>query len=211
MPAVASSHTGLTPPASAGRVNSNVRPHQIHFQCLHCFKSFRPWKSNSTTQGFGAAVSASNSCCIPNFAKLAAPVAPTTEKSSSVSWRRKSRNPSSARNSFHWRFSLLRWPCSLIDQRTLTKTHAWSTTRFAHPSGSRQAMAGNFATTRAPQLPKHGEHLPRSPRLAGRDALPTASPAAAEYRPCYRLSRHGEARWCAKEKITLRQGARGAA
>ena len=28
MPAVASSHTGLTPPASAGRVNSNVRPHE---------------------------------------------------------------------------------------------------------------------------------------------------------------------------------------
>ena len=32
MPAVASSHTGLTPPASAGRVNSNVRPHTSMLQ-----------------------------------------------------------------------------------------------------------------------------------------------------------------------------------
>ncbi len=31
MPAVASSHTGLTTPASADRVNSNVRPHQTPF------------------------------------------------------------------------------------------------------------------------------------------------------------------------------------
>ena len=38
-----------------------------------------------------------------------------------------------------------------------------------------------------------------------------ACPAAAEYRPCYRLSRHGDARWFAKEKLILRHSARGAA
>jgi hypothetical protein len=203
--------TRASRPASAVGVSSNVRPHQTHIPCLPYFKNFRPSRSNSITQGFVAAVSASNSCCILNFTRLAAPGAHTTGKPSSISWRRKSRSRSSPRKSSQCRYSLLGWPCSLIGQRTLNKTHAWSTTRFGHPSGSRQAKAGNFATTRAPLRPKHGEHLRHAPRLAARDALPAACPAAAEYRPCYRLSRYGEARWRAREKLILRRGARGAA
>jgi hypothetical protein len=43
VPAVASSHTGLTPPASAGRVNSNVRPHTFMSQrARHHPSSLRP-------------------------------------------------------------------------------------------------------------------------------------------------------------------------
>ncbi len=102
-------------------------------------------------------MSASNSCCIQSFTKSAAPVARTTGRPSSSSWRCKSRNRSSARKSYQWCFSLLGWLCSLIVPRTLNKTHAWSTTRFGRPSGSRQAKAGNFATTKAQQRLRHGE------------------------------------------------------
>jgi hypothetical protein len=83
---------------------------------------------------------------------------------------------------------------SLVATKRATRTHS----RLGAPRAA--GRSGPLVSWSQPLRSwPHGEHLRHSTRLAARDALPAASPAAAGYRPCYRLSRVGEAWWRAQE------------